>query len=305
MILSAYRPYESKESSEGALRTAIIKVVPDFEEEFWAELCKPSGTPTLIGGDFNMSPEEVDKRLLGSRQSRVGLPPGMTTYRSLSKASGSVIDHIISNSKATANVEEDGSFVGDHYPMIGGIKLESMGDPIPVKIEAKIPKTIQPGDAGGLRRLNEAIMKKFPGDLTGHSVEEITEWTVKQARAIAASRNSKNHPNGWSPLSRILHLRLRALGALYKRSMDGAGIGPCYRLYMDARRDIMKVTLNEDEMNWLDSNGVERMLPEWRIWQRDFDLDRLRLEIQSLRKMSTKERRDELRILHGGRMRRI
>ena len=33
-ILSIYRPYDSKESSEGALRTAIIKVVPDFEKEF-------------------------------------------------------------------------------------------------------------------------------------------------------------------------------------------------------------------------------------------------------------------------------
>ena len=188
-ILSVYRPYDSKESSEGAFRTATIKVVPDFEEEFWAELCKPSGTPTLIGGDFNMSPDEVDERLLGSQQSRIGLPPGTTTYRSLSRASGSVIDHVISNSEASANVAEDGSFAGDHYPVIGGIKLESMGVPIPVKIEAKIPKTIQPGDVGGLRRLNEAITKEFPGDLTGHSVEEITEWTVKQARAIAASRN--------------------------------------------------------------------------------------------------------------------
>ena len=136
-------------------------------------------------------------------------------------------------------------------------------------------------------------------------MEEITDWTVKQARAIAASRNSRNNPNGWSPLSRLLHLRLRALGALYKRSMDGAGIGPCYRLYMDARRDMKKATLNEDKMNWLESNGIERTLPEWRMWQRDFDIDNLRLEIQSLRRMSTKERRDELRILHGGRMRSI
>ena len=74
---------------------------------------------------------------------------------------------------------------------------------------------------------------------------------------------------------------------------------------MDARRDTKKVILNEDETKWLDLNGVERMLPEWRLWQRDFDKDKLRIEIQSLRKMSTKERRDELRILHGGRMRRI
>ena len=39
-ILSAYRPYDSKETSEGALRNASIKAVPDFEEVFWMEVCK-------------------------------------------------------------------------------------------------------------------------------------------------------------------------------------------------------------------------------------------------------------------------
>ena len=191
-----YRPYDSKETTEGSLRTATTKVAPEFEEEFWAELCKPSDTPTLIGGDFNMSPDEIDDRLRGSPQSRVGLPAGITTYRSLARASGSVIDHIVSNTNATANVTEDGSFAGDHYPLIGGIKLNSLGSPMPVKIAAKMPQTIQPGDVGGLRRLNHAIMKRFPGDVTSHSVDEITEWTIKQARAIAASKNSKNNPNG-------------------------------------------------------------------------------------------------------------
>ena len=253
-----------------------------------------------------MKPDDIDSRLLGTNLARIPLPVGVTTYRSLANAHGSVIDHIVSNEReATSKVSEDGAFIGDHFPIIGSLRLRAKASNTPVKIEARIPPNLQAGDVGGLRRLNQAMMKHFTGDASNHSIEDITEWTVKQARAIAASRNSRNNPNGWSPLSRLLHLRLRALGALYKRIMDGSGIGPCYRLYMDARRDSTHVSLNDDEANRLVENDIEKSLPEWRVWQRDMDKERLRAEIQRLRNLSTRERRNELRILHGGRMRRI
>ena len=79
-ILSAYRPYDSKEASEGALRNASIKANSDFEEAFWAEVCKQSDVPTLIGGDFNMKPDDIDSRLLSTNQARIPLPVGVTTY---------------------------------------------------------------------------------------------------------------------------------------------------------------------------------------------------------------------------------
>ena len=129
-----------------------------------------------------------------------------------------------------------------------------------------MPPCLRAHDKGGLRRLNEALEKKFHGDPGAYTVEEITEWTVTQARKIAASRHNKHNPSGWSPLSRLLHLRLRALGALYKRHSDGASLHPCYRLYKDARRDSARIDLSDDELDWLDNNGIKRDLPGWREW---------------------------------------
>ena len=125
------------------------------------EVCKQSDVPTLIGGDFNMKPQEVDSRLLGSNQARIPLPAGITTYRSLANAHGSVIDHIISNVKeAPSNVSEDGALKGDHFPIIGGLTLRVKGSTSPVKIEARIPPNLQAGDAGGLRKLKLKLKKQ-------------------------------------------------------------------------------------------------------------------------------------------------
>ena len=107
---------------------------------------------------------------------RVPLPGGVNTYLSLSHASGSVIDHVISNStEAKAAVSSDGSFIGDHFPLIGSLKLEIRSSPIPVKRPAKLPPSLRAGDTGGLRRLNDALKRKFVGNLEAYSVEEITE----------------------------------------------------------------------------------------------------------------------------------
>jgi exonuclease III len=96
-VLSVYRPYENKEASEGALRTAVLKVNADFEADFWDEITKVSDVPTIIGGDFNLGVSDLDTRLLGSSMARAPLPDGVTTYMSFSQYRVSVIDHIISN----------------------------------------------------------------------------------------------------------------------------------------------------------------------------------------------------------------
>ncbi len=76
-------------------------------------------------------------------------------------------------------------------------------------------------------------------------------------------------------------------------------------MYKDSARDMSRITLNADEEEWLEFNGVQRGLPDWRIWQRDNQADSLLIEIRHVRTLTTKHRRDELRILHGGRMRRM
>ncbi len=168
-----------------------------------------------------------------------------------------------------------------------------------MKIKLKPPPTLRSGDKGGLRRLQESLKKKFSGDLSEYSIGEITDWTVAEQRRIAASRASKANPDGWSPTSRLLHIRLRILGALFKRLADKLGLGPCHRMYKDSARDITRITLNEDEEEWLEFNGVQRRLPEWRLWQRDNDADSLLIEIRHLRSLTTRHRRDELRNFTG------
>ena len=63
--------------------------------------------------------------------------------------------------------------------------------------------------------------------------------------------------------------------------------------------------LNEDEEIWLNDNGVSRNLPEWRSWLGSNTASNLKGELHHLKTLTTKERRDELRRLHGGRMRRM
>ncbi len=70
-------------------------------------------------------------------------------------------------------------------------------------------------------------------------------------------------------------------------------------MYKDTARDITRITLNEDEEEWLEFNGVQRRLPEWRVWQRDNDADSLLIEIRHLRSLTTRHRRDELRNFTG------
>jgi hypothetical protein len=121
---------------------------------------------------------------------------------------------------------------------------------------------------------------------------------------IQESRNAKNNPDGWSPVSRLLHIRLRVLGALFKRKVDQASLGACY-LYSDSKRDLRRMVLNDEEKDWLGQNVVPESLPDWRKWQRSNTTETLRVELLHLRALTTKERRTELRLLHGGRMRRI
>ena len=58
------------------------------------------------------------------------------------------------------------------------------------------------------------------------------------------------------------------MGALYERMADGSGIDPCYKMYTDARRDVRRITLNKDEEEWLETNGIERFLQSWNEWKR-------------------------------------
>ena len=161
-VVSIYRPYPGAEGAVGSLRNAVTKLDPDFEDSFWDGALTHSDVPMLIGGDFNLGMNEMDKKILGRECYRLPFLESTTTFRSLAGAGwGSTIDHVLSNRKgSTARVSADGLFSGDHFPIIGTIYLQAGNAVRPPKIEIKLPPSLRAGDNGGLKRLEEAIKKE-------------------------------------------------------------------------------------------------------------------------------------------------
>ena len=64
-----------------------------------------------------------------------------------------------------------------------------------------------------------------------------------------------------------MRLKVNILGALLKRLEANRGLGVCYPLYKEVKRDMSKVELTDEEEAWLGENGIGRGLPDWRRWQ--------------------------------------
>ncbi len=306
-IVSVYRPYDSPESAVGSLRNVSKKLTVDFEEAFWQLILGNSEVTTVIGGDFNMEGGEVDARIHDSSFSRAHYNE-RTSFRKLHLGSyrGAAIDHVLANRPGVeSQVSSDGLYLGDHFPVIASITTSALVKAEKELIEVKAPPRIKSTDKGGLRRLSRALEKKYSGDLSLYSMVSITDWTVREERRIAASRISKSNPNGWSPTARVLKIRLRVLGALLKRKLDGAEILSCRNMYDDARRDLTRIRLTDDELEWLETNDVPSRLPPWSTWVKENPIASLTQVVTHLKSLSTRVIRDELRLLHGGRMRRI
>ena len=90
-----------------------------------------------------------------------------------------------------------------------------------------------------------------------------------------------------------------------KTMLDGAGTAGCHSMYADARKDIAAIKLSEEELEWLEENGISRDLPPWSEWRRTNTKETLTPAVAHLKSLNTRKVRDELRVLHGGRMRRI
>ena len=84
-----------------------------------------------------------------------------------------------------------------------------------------------------------------------------------------------------------MRLRLKVLGMAYRRLEIGKGFGDCYKLYKETRRNIRSIELSEDELVWLDDNGVCRDLPEWLVWVNRLDKPDVVNEIKHLNKLTS------------------
>ncbi len=163
-------------------------------------------------------------------------------------------------------MSSDGLYIGDHFPVVASLVT---GSPLVIRkprLEVTLPVKLKSSDKGGLRRISRSLERKFQGDLSTYSIVAITDWTVREEKRIAETRRTKFNPNGWSPTSRLLQLRLRVLGALLKRMLDEADISNCESMYNEARKDIRKLRLTEDEEEWLLDNDIPRELPSWAEW---------------------------------------
>ena len=86
--------------------------------------------------------------------------------------------------------------------------------------------------------------------------DQIVVRTANRAKEIAKTRNRKDNPDGWSPLTRIMRLKVKILGMLYRKLEDNKGVGDCYKTYKEVKRNMRAIELSEEF-------GSMRM--EWRL----------------------------------------
>ena len=58
-----------------------------------------------------------------------------------------------------------------------------------------------------------------------------------------------------------MRIKVKVLGAVFKRMERKLGIQVCYRLYKEVNGDIASIELSEDELTWMDENRVNGNLP--------------------------------------------
>ena len=136
------------------------------------------------------------------------------------------------------------------------------------------------------------------GKLEDWSLNQITNWTANRAKEIAKKRNKKDNPDGWSPLARLMRLKVKILGAVFKRMERKLDFQVCHRLYKEVKKDIAAIELSEDELTWMDENGVTGNLPQWEDFKARIKKEDLVKEIKALNKLSSSKMRRELRLKH-------
>ena len=89
--------------------------------------------------------------------------------------------------------------------------------------------------------LLKEMEKIIDGGLEGWTHDQLVVWTANKSKEIAKSRNKKDNPDGWSPLTRLMRLGLKVLGMAYRRIKTVKGFGDCYKIYKETRRNIREI----------------------------------------------------------------
>jgi exonuclease III len=294
-VISTYGPYEN--DAKGSLRSALKKEYEgNFEDKYWDSIRENTRKGrVVIGGDFNMTGIEMDNRLRNYGLVRSDIGEGYTFKAEIGgEEVGRVIDHALTRELACeARATENGRFLRDHIPLIASVEIRGVAQKKGKRLAQIVVPMIRAGDSGARRRLEKEMEKNLSGDLVDWSHEQIVMWTANKAKEIAKNRNRKDNPDGWSPLTRLMRLRVKILGALFRRLDNRRSLEVCYPLYKETKKDMLDVELSQEEEEWLNENGVERTLPDWLVWKRNVILTELVKEIKALNKLTSSKMRKE------------
>ena len=123
-VLSVYRPCYG--NNEGSLRVTMdLEHKMKFEEKFWNKLNEASVEKCIIGGDFNMGKEQLDKKIIkeGMTVDRRDMPGNPDTFHRWDSKSMnmqcSIIDHVLieNGQRGGAKVSSTGLDLNDHSIM--------------------------------------------------------------------------------------------------------------------------------------------------------------------------------------------
>jgi len=176
--------------------------------------------------------------------------------------------------------------LSDHIPIVAEVCVTGFKKKEGKMIGNTTIPNIRPGDAGAKRRLLKEMNKIVAEGLDNWTHDQLVVWTANKAKEIARSRNRKDNPDGWSPLTRLMKLKLKVLGMAYRRIEGRKGFGDCYKAYKETRRNMREVIITDEEQLWLDENGVIGSLPEWKRWTDNLERTELVKEIKHLNKLT-------------------
>jgi hypothetical protein len=313
-LLSIYRPPE--DGGDTSLRALASDAIgSDMEPKLWDMIeNRMNMGPTWLCGDFNLAPSKLDDFLVG-RGNLYRRIPFSGEYRSFRRWDSvnehmqqSSLDHLVWNGQGrpSCTLAADGWFATDHTPVVLNSGLQS--DDIHIKpTELKHNPSLNCNDKGACRKFLLG-MERFASsgrDIDLLSLQDITDQSLKIVQNINKRRNNSRSPSIWSPLAHILNLRVSALGSTIRSGLKG-DISSLKSTIGKLRRDEMAVTLNEDEREWLDSNGIESEPFDWQEWTNQFSHTSIAArELIRLKKLLSQENRKEFRRLHSERMCRL
>jgi hypothetical protein len=308
-IVSTYKPYPNK--AKGSLLSAVNDCGDPaaFDADYWSRLHDSIGIlGVVVGGDLNAEEGIVDEKISGLDLTRIPFGDNEYTFRSEigDEHRGRVIDHILTkNYDCSAHISQNGRFLSDHIPIIAKVAISAKIREECRRIGNVTIPSMRPGDEGAKRRLKKEMDKIIAAGLDNWTHDQLVVWTANKAKEIAKSRNRKDNPDGWSPLTRLMRLKVKVLGMAYRRIEAKKGFGDCYKIYKEVKRNMRDIDLSDEEVIWLDDNGVSPALPDWHDWTKQLRRAELVVEIKHLNKLTSSKMRKELRIRHDDWMRKI